>query len=41
MHAFLLLLDFLATYEQPSTELMLFANLSQLIKDLQGQLSGR
>ncbi len=38
MHPFLLLLDFLATNQQASTELVLFANLAQLIKDLQSQL---
>ncbi len=40
MHSLLLLLDLLATNEQSSTEFMLFAYLTQLIKDLQRQLSG-
>lgn len=40
MHSLLLLLDLLATNEQSSAEVMLFAYLTQLIKDLQCQLSG-
>ena len=40
MHPLLLLFDLLATNEQSSTEFMLFANLAELIKDLQSQLSG-
>ena len=40
MHPLLLFLDFLASNQQASTELMLFANLAQLVKDLQSQLPG-
>ena len=40
LHSLLLFLDFLAANEQTSAEIMLFANLAQLVKYLQSQFSG-
>lgn len=37
---FLLLLDIFSSNHEPRGELVLLANLSQLVEDLQGQLSG-
>lgn len=40
MYPCLFFFDFLAANEQASAELMLFAHLAQLVKDLHGQLPG-